>query len=379
MRAPPRAAPPRPAAAAARRPPPRRPAGPARSPSRTATRRRRARPTQARTLQPPASRAAWAATGAVQPPPRRATAARSARQRGAGVGVVQRRRDALLAAARLQHHDALADLRHEAVDGQAEADLAPPAPGAPARRPPAARASSPRSAALAQAGVDVAAHGLDDEVRAQREQLGAAPHRGRPDPRPRRHVPERPRRTAPGVARVGPRQAGGQRQLRMVVAGQVLGGVHRDVDPPLQQRLLDLPHEHAAAAELREPAAPVAIAERRDRHDGDRAAERAQPVRRRARPGPAPAASRACRARWTSGSLTGQIEELVHRGGEVAPLAVDRAVASGGRSARAAACHDGARQPLDELAIALAERLPAALVAQAAPTSGWPPRGRAAR
>ena len=127
--------------------------------------------------------------------------------------------------------------------------------------------------------------------------------------------------------------------------------MHRDVDPPLQQRLLDLPHEHAAAAELREPAAPVAIAERRDRHTAT-----ARPSARSPSPASSAWASASREPRVPSamdvGVADGQIEELVHRGGEIAPLAVDRAVAQADGRLVQQLAHDRARQPLDELAIA---------------------------
>ena len=49
----------------------------------------------------------------------------------------------------------------------------------------------------------------------------------------------------------------------------VLGGVDGDVDPPVEQRLLELLHEDAARADLAERLRAVAVAGRRDRHERD--------------------------------------------------------------------------------------------------------------
>ena len=87
---------------------------------------------------------------------------------------------------------------------------------------------------------------------------------------------QRAGRADPGVARIGPLQAGAERQARRLVAGQVLRGVHGDVDAAVAQRLLDLGREDAAAADLGERAPPVAVALRRERHDRDGVPEPAQ-------------------------------------------------------------------------------------------------------
>ena len=68
--------------------------------------------------------------------------------------------------------------------------------------------------ALAQAGVDVAAQALDTQVGPQRAQLRAAAHRGGADARALRHRREVAVRPAPGIARIGARQHGGEREAR---------------------------------------------------------------------------------------------------------------------------------------------------------------------
>ena len=54
-----------------------------------------------------------------------------------------------------------------------------------------------------------------------------------------------------------------------VRGGHVLRRVHGDVDPPVEQRLLDLLDEDPARADLAERLRPVAVAGRRDRHERD--------------------------------------------------------------------------------------------------------------
>ena len=71
--------------------------------------------------------------------------------------------------------------------------------------------------------------------------------------------------------------------------GQVLRGVDRDVDPPVEQRLLELLDEDAARADLAERPRAVAVAGRRDRDE------------RELDPGARKAA--AARSAWVSASL----------------------------------------------------------------------------
>ena len=51
--------------------------------------------------------------------------------------------------------------------------------------------------------------------------------------------------------------------------GHVLRRVHGDVDAALEQRLLELLHEHAAGADLAERPRAIAVARGRDRHERD--------------------------------------------------------------------------------------------------------------
>ncbi len=62
--------------------------------------------------------------------------------------------------------------------------------------------------------------------------------------------------------------------------GHVLRGVDGDVDPPGEQRLLELLDEDAARADLAERPRPVAVAGRRDRDERDLDARAPQPLRR---------------------------------------------------------------------------------------------------
>jgi hypothetical protein len=52
--------------------------------------------------------------------------------------------------------------------------------------------------------------------------------------------------------------------------------VNRNVDPPFEQRLLELLHEDAARADLAERARPVTVAGRRDRENSELDSWRAQ-------------------------------------------------------------------------------------------------------
>ena len=69
------------------------------------------------------------------------------------------------------------------------------------------------------------------------------------------------------VARVVPFEVRADHKPVGVGRGHVLGGVDGDVDPPGEQRLLDLLHEHAAFADLPERAHAVAVAGGRDRDE----------------------------------------------------------------------------------------------------------------
>ena len=76
-------------------------------------------------------------------------------------------------------------------------------------------------------------------------------------------------RAAERVARILSRRVGADREPVGVRRRHVLGGVDGDVDPPFEQRLLELLHEHAAGADLAERLRAVAVARGRDRHERD--------------------------------------------------------------------------------------------------------------
>jgi hypothetical protein len=97
-----------------------------------------------------------------------------------------------------------------------------------------------------------------------RRELGAPAHRAGADPAARRDVVEpRPDERVARVAPLGHRREiealGGRRR-------EVLGGVHREVGPALEHRLLHLLREHARAADRVEVGVLVAVAGRRDEH-----------------------------------------------------------------------------------------------------------------
>jgi hypothetical protein len=148
-------------------------------------------------------------------------------------------------------------LRLEAVPGLP----AEPEPVEPARREH--DRVEPALPSLPQARVYVAAQRLDRQRRLEREQLRLPPHRGRADPHPRPQLG----RTAERIAGILTAEVGADREPLRVRGRQVLRRVNGDVDPPFEQRLLDLLDEDSAGADLAERTRAVAIAGRRDRHE----------------------------------------------------------------------------------------------------------------
>src|SRR5436305_6998175 len=194
--------------------------------------------------------------------------------------VVGRGHEMLVARPHLKGEGTLARLgqhlpRLEAVpDFVAEPEPVEPARGEHDRVEPAL-------ATLAQARVDVAAQRLDRERRIAREQLRLPPNRSRPDA----HARSQLRRAAERVAWVVAREECTDRQPLRIRGGQVLRRVDRDVDPPLEQRLLDLLDEDAARTDLAERARAVTVARGRDRHERDVVAATAYHTRRELRLG----------------------------------------------------------------------------------------------
>ena len=74
-----------------------------------------------------------------------------------------------------------------------------------------------------------------------------------------------------GVARVGARQHGADDQPARQTGRHVLHRMDRDVDPPVQQGLFDLPGEQPLAADRGERALQHPVARGMDGLDGDRA------------------------------------------------------------------------------------------------------------
>ncbi len=115
---------------------------------------------------------------------------------------------------------------------------------------------------------------LDRERGLEREQLGPPAHRGGPDP----HPGTNPVGSAERVTRILARRVRADDEAVGVGRGHVLRGVDRDVDPAVEQRLLELLDEDAALADLAERLRAVAVACRRDRDERDLDAGPAQPL-----------------------------------------------------------------------------------------------------
>ena len=126
---------------------------------------------------------------------------------------------------------------------------------------------------LAQAGVEIAAQGRHAQVRAARQQLGAPAQRDRADHRSVRQPvdPAGTRARDQHVARIGPRQHRADRKARRQPGRQVLHRMHREIDPAVEQRRLELLAEQPLAAELGERPVDHEIAGRADHHDLERA------------------------------------------------------------------------------------------------------------
>ena len=189
----------------------------------------------------------------------------------ARLGVVGSGDELLLADPNLDRERALAGLREHFAGLEPEADLGSEAEPVEPAGGEHDGVESPL-AALAQTRVDVSAQRLDRQLRLEREQLCAPPHRGGADPHPGPQLGGAAKR----VARVFARQVRADRKAVGVGRGHVLRRVHGSVDAVGEQRLFELLDEHAALTDLAERAAPVAVACGCDRDERDlppRAAE----------------------------------------------------------------------------------------------------------
>ena len=88
------------------------------------------------------------------------------------------------------------------------------------------------------------------------------------------------RSAAKRVASILSVEVGAHGEAVGVGRGHVLGGMDGDVDPPGEQRLLDLLDEHAARADLAERLRPVFVARGRDRDERDLDTVAPQPIGR---------------------------------------------------------------------------------------------------
>src|SRR5581483_9130766 len=118
-------------------------------------------------------------------------------------------------------------------------------------------------ASLPETSVDVAAQRLDRKRGVEREELRLPPHRGGADP----HTRPQLGCSAERVPRILAPEKSADRQTFRVRCGQVLRGMDGDVDPPLEQRLLEFLDEDAARADLAEGTRAVAVTGRGDGHE----------------------------------------------------------------------------------------------------------------
>ena len=206
-----------------------------------------------------------AATGARHPPPIAATHARSASTRRRVSGSSARGDALLLARAHLQRERALAGLGQQLLRVEAMPDLA--------RRARAGRARTRRGRsrrALARRACAGACR--CSRAAARSTSVGSSASscaRRRTDAVPTRIPGRELGSAAERVARILTRQVRADGEPVGVRRGHVLRGVHRDVDAPVEQRLLELLHEHAARADLAERPRAVAVAGGRDRDERD--------------------------------------------------------------------------------------------------------------
>jgi hypothetical protein len=101
---------------------------------------------------------------------------------------------------------------------------------------------------LADAGVDVAPDRHDAQTQAERLELGDPPRRAGTDRRSCRQLAEHPAVAGDQrVARVLPRRDRGDHEPRVRCRGEVLVGVHGDVDLVRDERVAQLRDEHADA------------------------------------------------------------------------------------------------------------------------------------
>ncbi len=107
--------------------------------------------------------------------------------------------------------------------------------------------------------------GSTEQPRLEREQLGASTRRGGADAHARLELGG----ATEGVARIVALEVGAHDEPGGIARGHVLRRVHRNVDPPGEQRLLDLLDEHPALADLAEGALAVAVPGGRDGDERD--------------------------------------------------------------------------------------------------------------
>ena len=190
--------------------------------------------------------------------------------------VARRRHEVLLAAPDLERERTLSCLREAARPGRSGGRSRPRARAGRGRTP---RARPRRARARRACGASCRCSRAAARSRATAPARAAA-HAGGST---RCRSASRARSRSPRTARPeDPRAAGTPRPTRpsSVRRGHVLRGMDRNVDAPVEQRLLELLDEDAPLADLAERLRPVAVAGSRDRNEGDLDPRPANRVRR---------------------------------------------------------------------------------------------------
>ena len=170
---------------------------------------------------------------------------------------------------------------------------------------------------LVEPRLDVAPQLREPEVGSQRRELRAAPHRAGRDHTTGRELAERG--ADERVARVGALGHRREQQAVGCLRREILRGVHRDVGATVEDRLLDLLHEHADPTHAVHRLVGSLVTGRLHDHELGIVLEQ---LARPARPASAPARSHgwrraADRSRSAGGPRTGRLVEAEQRGERV--------------------------------------------------------------
>ena len=188
--------------------------------------------------------------------------------------VVGRLHEGFLAGAHLQGERALAGLGEHLRRVEAQPDLAS-SPSLSSPQAASTTASRPRSPRLRNRVSMLPRSGSIESVGSSASSCA----RRRTEAVPMR-IPGRIASAPHSASRGSSRgRVGADREPVGVGRGHVLGRVDGDVDPPLEQRLLELLDEDAAGSDLAEGPRAIAVARSGDRHERDLDPGPAQPLR----------------------------------------------------------------------------------------------------